>query len=222
MFANGGDAATRVRVKICGITNATDALAAIECGADALGFNFWPGSKRYLDIEKARDWIEKLPGAIFKVAVLVDPTLSDALEVSRMPFINALQLHGKESPEFCRKLAGEGVQFAKAVPVGAGEPIVDLPSFSTDMLVLDSMSAAGFGGTGVTFPWELARDFGSEHPTIRIILAGGLTPENVNEAISQVHPFGVDVTTGVEASPGRKNIALLRAFVESVRRSVAS
>lgn len=219
MFRVDPDAKPRVQVKICGITNAKDASAAIQAGADALGFNFWPQSKRYINIEETRDWLEQLPPEIVKVAVLVDPTWDEAFGISRLPFVNALQLHGSESPEFCRRLADAGVAFAKAVPATDRERIVHLPSFSTVFLVFDSMSAAGFGGTGKTFSWEIARRFCDDHPEVRVILAGGLTPENVGEAIGAVRPFGVDVSTGVEVSPGRKNADLVSAFIESVRIS---
>jgi len=98
----GDKRSDRIQVKICGITNLADALAAIDCGADALGFNFYPGSKRYIEIETARDWIDMLPGSVCKVAVLVDPSLDEAIRVNELRFIDALQLHGQESPEFGR------------------------------------------------------------------------------------------------------------------------
>lgn len=217
MFGDKLDTSSRVRIKICGITNPADALAAIDCGAEALGFNFYSRSKRYIDVETAGDWIDKLPTGIYKVAVLVDPTREEAIRVSKLPFIDALQLHGNESPEFCKSLAETGVRFAKAVPVASAESLVDLPSFFTSTFVLDSALGGRFGGSGKTFPWELARRFVDEHPGFRTILAGGLNAENVAGAVGEVRPFGVDVTSGVESSPGRKDYGRLRAFIEAAR-----
>jgi phosphoribosylanthranilate isomerase len=219
MFADASETGSRIRVKICGITSAADALAAIEYGADALGFNFCPRSKRYIDLETAREWIEKLPPKICKVAVLVDPTWAEARRIGQLTFIDALQLHGNESPEFCQRLAKSGIRFAKALAVTDTKSIADIPSFSTDTFVLDSAFRGEFGGSGKTFPWQLARRFIESHLTFRVILAGGLTPENVAQAVSEVRPFAVDVTSGVESRPGRKDRALLRAFIEATRDS---
>jgi len=217
MFGDTSETSGRIRIKICGITNAADALAAIGFGADALGFNFYPRSKRYIEIETARDWIERLPREICKVAVLVDPTWAEARRISELPFIDALQLHGNESPEFCQRLADTGIRFAKAVPITDAKSLADLPSFSTNILVLDSAFGGEFGGSGETFPWQWGRGFIEAHPTFRVILAGGLTAKNVARAMSEVRPFGVDVTSGVESVPGRKEHTLLRAFIEAAR-----
>ena len=213
----GDKRSSRIQIKICGITNATDALTAIDCGADALGFNLYPQSKRYIDLQAARDWIQELPDNICKVAVLVDPTAEEAVRVGESTFIDALQLHGQESPEFCRALAERRIRFAKALPVTSAESLVDLPSFYTDTLVLDSAARGKFGGTGETFPWDWARPFVETHALFRVILGGGLAPENVAQALREVRPFGVDVTSGVESSPGRKDPHRLRAFAEAVR-----
>ena len=213
-----GDKRTdRIQVKICGITNFADALAAIDCGADALGFNFYPRSKRYVDVEKARDWIEKLPRDIYKVAVLVDPTFEEAIRVSEFGFIDTLQLHGQESPEFCRRLTERGIRFAKALPVADESSLLNVPSYYTRTIVLDTAIGGKFGGTGRTFPWRWARGFVKSHPGFNTVLAGGLTPENVGHAITEAQPTGVDVTGGVESSPGCKDRNRLCAFIKAVR-----
>ena len=217
MFGKPGSG-DQVWVKICGITNETDALAAIEAGADALGFNLVRQSKRYIDIEKSATWIDNLPTKICKVAVMADPNWEDACRISYLPFIDALQLHGNESPEFCRRLAEAGIPFAKAVPVTASKSLADLPNYFTDTMILDSRAGGAFGGTGKPFPWKFAPEFLRHHPGITVILAGGLNPENVAEAVSVVRPRGVDVTTGVEVSPGKKNASLIRAFIKAARR----
>jgi phosphoribosylanthranilate isomerase len=208
-----------IQIKICGITNPSDATAAMECGADVLGFNFFRGSKRYVDLASNRHWMEELSPQMPKVAILVNPTWDEAIQFARLPFVHCLQLHGSESPEFCQRLAQAGVCFIKAVPVANEESLQQAVGFSTRRILLDSSSAAGFGGTGRTFPWLLAQRFIKDYPDFEVILAGGLTSENVVEAITVVRPFGIDVTTGVEAVPGRKDRQRLQAFIAAARNA---
>ena len=219
MFGRKPHSGEQIWVKICGITNEPDALAAIDAGADALGFNLVPQSKRYIDIDRAACWIDKLPRDICKVAVIADPNWEDACRVGQLPFVDALQLHGGESPEFCRRLADAGIPFAKAVPVTASKSLADLPNYFTNTMILDSSAGGAFGGTGKPFPWKFAPEFLRHLPGITVILAGGLNPKNVAEAVSVVRPRGVDVTTGVEASPGQKNFSLIRAFIQAAHCS---
>jgi phosphoribosylanthranilate isomerase len=214
----GGKRSARIQVKICGISNFADAVMAVDCGADAIGLNLYPGSTRYLDIEKARDWVEKLPATICKVAVLVDPMFEEAIRVSELGFIDALQLHGQESPEFCRGLAERGIQFAKALPVADESSLLNVPFYHTGTIVLDTATAGKFGGSGRTFPWQIARRFVEKNPLFNVILAGGLTPDNVVQAIDEVRPFGVDVTSGIETGHGRKDHQRLRLFIERAKR----
>jgi phosphoribosylanthranilate isomerase len=219
MFGGKPRSGNQIWVKICGITNEADARSAIEAGADALGFNMVRRSARYIDIEKAATWIDKLPTEICKVAVMADPNWEDACRISYLPFIDALQLHGNESPEFCRRLAEAGIPFAKAVPVTASKSLAGLPDYFTNTMILDSSTGETFGGTGKPFPWKFAPEFVRHHPRITVILAGGLNPENVAKAVTVVRPRGVDVTTGVEASPGRKDANLVKAFVAAAREA---
>ena len=217
MFGGKAGSGDRVRVKICGITNEADALAAIEAGADALGFNLVRQSKRYIHIAAAAEWIDKLPREACKVAVMVNPSWDEAVRISQLPFIDALQLHGGESPEFCRRLAEAEIQFAKALPVADSKSLLDVPEFSTDTVILDTAAGADFGGSGKVFPWELARRFVETHLNLKVILAGGLNPENVAESVRDIRPSGVDVTTGVEVTPGRKDHRLVKAFIQAAR-----
>ena len=207
-----------LRIKVCGLTTRRDAEAAIEFGADALGFNFYAGSKRYLPPERAREWIGSLPDGTEKIAIAVNPTFDEARMIADIDGIDALQLHGEETPEFCRRLKDEGIRFEKAIAVSTPQSLKNLPDFSTQTLLLDSGGPAGFGGSGHAFPWVVAQEFVQENPHFRVILAGGLKPDNVAEAVALVKPFGVDVTTGVESAPGRKDPALLRAFIAAARR----
>jgi phosphoribosylanthranilate isomerase len=207
-----------LNVKICGITNADDAQTAIEAGADALGFNFYGGSKRYIDIGKARDWLTDLPDSVTRVAILVNPTPEEAIATAELAFIDALQLHGDEPPELCRMLQDRHVPFAKAVRPQRDDLAAN---FHTRTLLLDSASLSEFGGTGETFPLTLARRWIDNFREHQFILAGGLTPENVADAIREVRPFAVDVTSGVEASPGRKDPARVRSFIAAARAALA-
>lgn len=215
MFLDNNDAAQRVRVKICGITNLEDARASIAAGADALGFNCYVKSKRYVNLATAGEWIARLPDHIGKVAVVVDPTLLEARAIATLPFISALQLHGAETVEFCGRLAAEGIRFSKALPATDIASLQNAASYPTQTIVLDSAAGGAFGGTGVTFDWRIAAQFVDAHPALRVILAGGLTPENVREAVAIGRPYAVDVTSGVEASPGRKDHVLLRSFIDA-------
>lgn len=216
MFGGDDQVVVRPRVKICGITNVADAEAAIEFGADALGFNFSAGSKRCIPVA-AGGWIAKLPPEIVKIVVVVDADWEEAMALAALPGITALQLHGWETPEFCQRLAERGIQFIKALPMTTAELLREAPSYFTKTVLLDSASEGKFGGSGRTFPWEIAREFIDANPHLRVILAGGLTPENVAEAVATARPFGVDVTSGVESSPGRKDHGLVRAFIAAVR-----
>lgn len=217
MFAKEAVNPDRIRVKICGIRNAADAEAAIAAGADAVGFNCYPGSKRFLDLMAAADWISRLPPRIRKVAVLVDASFAEAVAVAQLPIIDSLQLHGRESPALCARLAQKGVTFAKALAVLDDSSLESALSFSTKTLVLDSAACGSFGGTGTVFPWGIARRFREAHPEVEMILAGGLTRENVGQAVREVRPWAVDVTTGVESSPGRKDHRLIRDFIAAAR-----
>ena len=208
-----------LRVKICGITTRVDAEAALESGADALGFNLWPGSRRYVALASAVALATDLPKRFCRVAVVVDPTFEEASRIFASGCFDALQLHGCESAEFCRRLRDAGIAFIKAIAISDRDPDHPIEDFSTDSLLLDSRSNGNFGGTGKTFPWELARNFVAHHPEMRVWLAGGLTVENVTEAVRLVRPHGVDVTTGVERVAGEKDHASLRAFIDAAKAS---
>jgi phosphoribosylanthranilate isomerase len=204
-----------VLVKICGITNRADAEAIVAAGADALGFNFWPESERYVDPANATEWITDLPDSVIRVAVLVNPSLAYAKEIAAIDGINCLQLHGAESPEFCLSLVEAQVPLWKAVPMIGQD--MQLPDFYTNRLLLDTAAGTKFGGTGTPFPWNWARDIIVANTTREFILAGGLNSENVAEAVHQARPFGVDVASGVETVPGIKDIYQVRDFIAAAR-----
>jgi phosphoribosylanthranilate isomerase len=204
-----------VFVKICGITNPADAEAIISARADALGFNFWAGSERYLEPAKAAEWITDLPDRVVRVAVLVNPSSAYAKEIAAIDGIDCLQMHGAESPEFCLSLIEAQIILWKAVPMT--DRNTSLPDFHTNRLLLDTVAGTRFGGTGRPFPWNWARDLIVANRDRQFILAGGLNSENVAEAVNQTRPFGVDVAGGVETAPGRKDIYRVRDFIATAR-----
>lgn len=203
----------RQRVKICGITNREDAEAAIELGADALGFNTWTGSKRYVDLQKEAVWIRRLPPFVTKVAVLVNPTIAEAEAVFGLPFIDVVQFHGSENEGFCGHFAKAGLPFIKAIPLKDVSSLENMGRFGTPDILIDAYSAGAFGGTGRLIDLELAAKFVEAHKQFRVILSGGLNPENVKEAILSVSPYAVDVASGVEREPGKKERSLVAAFI---------
>ena len=202
-------------VKICGITNQVDAELAVAAGADALGFNFWPGSRHYLEPAKAADWIRKLPHTVVRVGVVVNPSESYAMTIAATDGIDVLQLHGAESPEFCLNLLKADILLWKAVPMTGSATW--LPDYHAERIVLDTVAERKFGGTGVPFPWAWARELIATNPALELILAGGLRPENVGRAITESRPFGVDVASGVEGRSGRKDIYRVRDFIAAAR-----
>ncbi|MCX7827201.1 MAG: phosphoribosylanthranilate isomerase [Verrucomicrobiae bacterium] len=202
-------------IKICGITNADDALAAVSAGADALGFVLWPQSKRFVPVEIAARIAGLLPPTIQRVAVLVNPSREQVERLLASGAFTTLQFHGDETPAFCAAWSGRAKVW-KAFRVADATSLQRMHHYSVvDAFLLDSYSPAFRGGTGRTFDWSLARDakrFGKP-----VILSGGLTPANVGEAITVARPDGVDVSSGVEMSPGRKAHEKMREFVRSVR-----
>jgi len=203
-----------VKVKVCGITNLADALAAVEAGADALGFNFYVRSPRYIAPGEARGIIAELRAPVLCVGVFVNE--DSAATVARMAAesgVSAVQLHGDESPEYCAALGGYEV--IKALRVGEDFAPEEAARYPAGSILLDAYNARARGGTGETCDWTLARR--TREVVARLYLAGGLRPENVAGAIDAVAPYAVDVCSGVELAPGRKDAARVRAFVAAVR-----
>jgi phosphoribosylanthranilate isomerase len=199
-------------VKICGITQSADALAAADAGADALGFMFYERSPRHITISAASAIIQQLPPQIVKVGVFVNAEPKFVLDAITECGLNLLQFHGQETPEFC---TGFGIMSMKAFQIRSAESLKALSDYPTDAWLLDAYSSGKLGGTGERFDWDLAvqaREMGRP-----IFLAGGLTPENVAQAIRLVQPYGVDVSSGVESSPGRKDPDKVRRFVQAAK-----
>ncbi len=200
------------RVKICGITNLADAQVAVEAGADALGFIFYDQSPRFIPTKTAAEISRTLPPFTLRVGVFVNPAAELVLRAIGECGLNLLQFHGDEPPEFCTQF---GLMSMKAFRIRDAGSLKELPRYQTDAWLLDAYASDTLGGTGEKFNWNLAievQQFGKP-----VFLAGGLTPENVAEAVQQVKPFGVDVSSGVESSPGKKNHAQVRAFIKMAK-----
>ncbi len=198
-------------VKICGITRAQDAELAASLGAWAIGFNFWPGSKRRVDPAIAAGIARELRRKIEPVGVFVNPTLDEVVRIVEGVGLTHVQLHGDEGPSFCTAVAERtGARMIKALRIGSGADIRDAGRFHTDFHMFDAAAGAAYGGTGRTWNWDMAAQRRSHVP---LILSGGLTPENVAEGIAAVHPWGVDVASGVESEPGVKDPAKVEAFI---------
>jgi len=202
----------QTKVKICGVTNVADALAAAEAGADMIGLNFYEGSPRYVTPATAAEIARPLPPFVLRVGVFVNPAEAQVLEAIAGCGLNLLQFHGDEPSDFCTQF---GVMSVKALRVREAASLEALADFHTEAFLLDAYAKGGLGGTGEKFNWDLA--VAAQKYGRPIFLAGGLTPENVAEAVRQVRPFAVDVASGVESAPGKKDAAKVRAFIAAVR-----
>jgi phosphoribosylanthranilate isomerase len=198
-------------VKICGITRRQDAELAVRLGADALGFVFWAGSPRSVTAAVAKEIVEGLPSDVMTVGVFVDAAVEEVRRTVDAVGLTAVQLHGAETPEYCRRLAHASTVI-KAVTVGNG--VLPVGEFDADVIVLvDAHDAERYGGTGKTANWDAAREIAASR---RTILAGGLTANNVKLAVQSVRPYGVDVSSGVESAPGIKDATRLKGFFEAL------
>jgi phosphoribosylanthranilate isomerase len=207
-----------VRVKICGITNLEDALMAVDAGADALGFNFYRRSARFIAPRDARRIIERLPETVMSVGIFVNEESPEMLtRMADEACVAAVQLHGDESAEYCRALAQPERFRIKALRVHQDFKPETASAYETEAILLDAFDQEARGGTGHTIDWERARKTRELVP--KLFLAGGLSPENIVEAINIVQPYGVDACSGLECAPGRKDAARVRDFIERARRA---
>jgi phosphoribosylanthranilate isomerase len=201
-----------VRVKICGTTNLEDALLSIDAGADALGFIFYGPSSRNIEPDVAWEIIRQLPPFMARVGVFVDSPADEVRRIAEVCGLDTLQFHGDESPDFCRQFA---LKTVKAFRVRDEDSLRQMTRYDRESWLLDTYVAGKIGGTGETFNWELAKAaVGMGRP---VILAGGLTPDNVARAVRETCPYGVDAVSGVESAPGRKDPKKLRDFVHAAK-----
>ena len=200
-----------VRVKICGITNVDDALYAADAGADALGFVFYEKSPRYVNPQTAGEIIQALPPFVTTVGLFVDAPASEVRDAVFESRVRLLQFHGSEEPDYCRSF---GLDYIKVFRVKDKDSLKDIGNYAAAAYLLDAYSDTEFGGTGKTFDWDAAvyaKRFG------RVIVAGGLRPDNVAEAVARVNPYAVDVSSGVEAAKGIKDKGAVKMFIANAK-----
>jgi phosphoribosylanthranilate isomerase len=202
-------------VKICGITNVDDALAGVDAGADALGFNFYPRSPRFIPPATARDIIDKIPSSILRVGVFVNEQLQSVSRILTEAGLSAAQLHGDESPDYCDQLKPTFV--IKVFGATNKFDWTAVNRYHVDAIMLDTKDDLLRGGTGRVFDWTVAQ--GVRQSATKLFLAGGLSPENVATAIATVRPYAVDACSSLESTPGKKNHERVRAFINAVRDS---
>ena len=203
------------RIKICGITNLDDGLEAIAAGVDALGFVFVPNTPRYITPPQAKLVIKQLPPFITNVGLFVDSEIDEIEDIVNHCKLDAVQLHGNESPEMCSQISLQ-TKVIKSFHVKKELQVLrnEIANYRVDAYLLDTFIKGKAGGTGQTFDWRIAEGLSQ-----RIILAGGLTPDNIGTAIAQLQPYGVDVSSGVEKSPGKKDTNKIYSFVRQVRKA---
>ncbi len=209
--------ALMTKIKICGIKTVEDALAAMEAGADLLGFNFYPKSPRAIDVGACRDIMSVMRryGHITYVGVFVNAPAAEIRSIMGTCGLSLVQLHGDESAEIVQSLGGKAFKAFRGVP----QTMNGFAREAAPAFLVDASVKGAYGGTGVTADWSGAADLAKRYP---ILLAGGLTPENVQAAIGQVNPWGVDVASGVESIPGVKDANKMKAFVKAVRSATTS
>jgi len=200
-----------VKVKICGITNYEDAMAAIDLGADLLGFNFYPKSPRFLTKEQAAEIISRLPAFIDTAGVFVNATIDEIHDTNDVCSLDWVQLHGDEDPEYCRSLLSHNIKTMKAIRVKDQTDIESADQFFTDAILLDAFNPDKYGGTGLTFDWNIIG-----HITKRVFLAGGVNPDNAAKAV-ELGVYGIDVCSGVEAEPGKKDHKKMKRLFDNIQ-----
>lgn len=204
-------------VKICGLTCAADAAVCAEAGADAIGINFFPGSKRFHPLDKARTWLGECAGGPARVALFVNASLTEIQAAVDSALFEAIQLHGDEPPDFCATVKALGLPLIRALALRTEDDLAVLTDHPADAFILDAFAPGDYGGTGQVSDWPLAAEAVRRFPDKTILLSGGLTPENVAAAISRVRPCGVDVASGVEFAPGCKDPVKVRAFLAAAK-----
>jgi phosphoribosylanthranilate isomerase len=202
------------KIKICGITNKTDAIEANNLGTDMVGFVFYRGSKRAVEPKTVKDITNELPDRIAKVGVFVDEDAGKVLDIAQECSLDILQFHGDEKAEYCDRFRND-YKVIKAFRIKDKSSLKNINNYDVDFYLLDTHSGSSKGGTGKSFDWKIIEGFELLKP---VILSGGLTPDNVIKAIQNVAPYGVDVSSGVEKEPGKKDPDLVKRFVQNVRK----
>lgn len=200
-----------MKVKICGITNFRDAQCSLSAGADFLGFVFYDKSPRAVGCSKARGIIRQLPGSIKTVGVFVNESAENVRRIAKECRLDFLQFHGDESPDYCRQF--KGFKVIKAFRIGKSFPAKKIGKYKSCLLLFDTFQKQAYGGTGKTFDWQLLKRVRAR----KFFVSGGLNPENIGKVLKKIRPYGVDVSSGVERRPGKKDVKLVRQFIKAVK-----
>ena len=193
----------KTKLKVCGVTTPEDAQTLVELGVDAIGINFYPKSKRYIKPEDAKPFLDEIKGEIERIGVFVDEDIAVVKQLIAEDFIDVAQLHGNEDNAYCQEFINHKIDFIRVIRVQANDTSIKLPKVTGNRVLLDT-HVTGYGGAGESFDWNLATQFMQDHPDHQVIMAGGITPENIAEAC-KIHPHMIDVASGVESSPGIKD-----------------
>ena len=199
------------KVKICGITTLEDAEAAVAMGANLLGFNFYAKSPRYVTVEQAATMAAQLPAFVDLVGIFVNASVQTIRQTMHACFLDWIQLHGDETPEFCRGFCGDHIRVIKALRIKEASDMKQCQAYETDAILLDAFNQALYGGTGETFDWDLVTE-----TSRRVFLAGGINPDNAAEAIEQ-GLYSIDVCSGVESEPGKKDYVKMKMLFDNIR-----
>lgn len=204
-------------IKVCGVTTADQALAIAAMGVDAIGLNFWPGSKRYLPPDEAQKWPRELREQVTLIGVMVNPDWDLVGSIFDQDWVHLIQLHGDETPEMVATLMERGIPVIKALPVRDAQSLDRIAEYPCHTILLDAYAPGLFGGTGETFPWSLFREAKRCYPNKQFILSGGLNETNVRSAVTGTQPAAVDVASGIESAPGIKDLQRTQRFVQEAR-----
>jgi len=208
---------SKTSLKVCGITQTSDAEKLVELGIEALGINFWEKSKRYCSPTQASEFIPFTKGKILRVGVFVNATEQEVLQCFHNDLIEVAQFHGDESNAFLKQFATHNLPFIKAIGVKNLNDLENLTQFHTPYLLLDAHAPGVYGGTGETIDWKIAADAVSKNSDFHLILAGGITPDNASEATKEVRPCALDVASGAELKPGIKDLDKVRALMDAIK-----
>lgn len=202
------------KLKICGVTRKEDALNLVKLGVDAMGVNFWENSKRYISPYHATPFLNEVKGHILRIGVFVNENISQIKEIYDKGLIDLAQLHGDEDSSYHEEMIRNQIDFIQVIRVHAEKPIIQEPKLLSRRILLDTF-VPSYGGEGKPFNWKLAAEFIQAHPDKKVILAGGITTANAAEAAA-IHPHMIDVASGVESSPGVKNMSLVRDILDTL------
>lgn len=206
-------------LKVCGVTLESDARQLIEEGVPALGVNFWPRSKRFLEHQKAATFLPELKGKILRVGVFVNAASEEVHTLLENDVIDVAQFHGDETAEYCAPFVQAGHAFIRAIGVKNADSLSDIHAYKATAVLLDAHAPGVYGGTGDTFDWKLAKAFIDANPQLPVLLAGGITSENAGDATQSVHPAALDLASGSESSPGIKDFDKIRAIQAAIQAS---